>query len=771
MGGQVVEGKFGNALDPVEQEKLVLPEGEVEFGLKKIPVPAGRTVEPLTWYNDKFCALMTSGENHLRKEVGFRKPTESSLNLGDFDWTVDLWFYPSRKTEEDGVLFEVGTGPRGENDEVTRMVLNKDLQKFIFFNDASGTQIDIPTKLEMKKWHHIAFTYDESQDKLSHYVNGSEISVVENVELKQLDEGPEDYMSLCRDGLWNRPLQGKIDELRFSEGVVYSGNFNLPGSLSPYTDGHRKEELTVGPSLLAEQNGEPFKLMDRKHLFIDDMLIDKMQDVEFVVNPPRKEEVVLTNIKGPFRKHLTVVEDEQGKIRIYNSAAKDYLQLHISDDGVHFIKPDLSGEFRGQKNYVIKEPVGGLGNPFIDPNGSGMTRWKYITGYHSRGTYLYTSPDGIEWTRKKTALIPFRNGTQSCTFYDDQRQLYVSYHRTGIHKTPGGATERASVVTQTGDLFTTIKYKPLTQQDYWDSAKVERIREPLPWYLDNGPLTPGDWGLEFPVKFRPDKADPVGTDLYITKAIKYPWAPDTYFAFPIVYFHYYSDGPVTRHELENPARGRGSGPIETQIAVSRNGLDWKRMYRPAYVGIGEHGGIDIKTAYIAQGMVRRGNEIWQYYFGEPHYHSAHIKIDEQRAVFRLVQRLDGFISIDSPYDKEAYITTKPFVFMGNTLTLNIDTDAAGYAQVGFLDENYNPIEGYTVDDCIYINGDFVDTEVEYMKNRSEITKISTDDDEDHSTISDMVITSKDLSGLEGRTVRLIFRMRGSKLYSMQFVNK
>ena len=80
-------------------------------------------------------------------------------------------------------------------------------------------------------------------------------------------------------------------------------------------------------------------------------------------------------------------------------------------------------------------------------------------------------------------------------------------------------------------------------------------------------------------------------------------------------------------------------------------------------------------------------------------------------------------------------------------------------------------DGYTVDDCIYINGDFIDTEIEYMKNRSEIYKISSDDDEDHTTLSDKVKTSSDLSELEGRTVRLQFRMRGSKLYSMQFVQK
>jgi hypothetical protein len=91
--------------------------------------------------------------------------------------------------------------------------------------------------------------------------------------------------------------------------------------------------------------------------------------------------------------------------------------------------------------------------------------------------------------------------------------------------------------------------------------------------------------------------------------------------------------------------------------------------------------------------------------------------------------------------------TKPLTFEGNRLVLNIDTDATGYAQVGFQDESGNPIEGFTVDDCVYINGDFVDKEVEWLRK------------------------GFDVSELEGRTVRLVFRMRGSKLYAMQFVRR
>ena len=91
--------------------------------------------------------------------------------------------------------------------------------------------------------------------------------------------------------------------------------------------------------------------------------------------------------------------------------------------------------------------------------------------------------------------------------------------------------------------------------------------------------------------------------------------------------------------------------------------------------------------------------------------------------------------------------TKPFTFDGNRLILNIDTDAAGFAQVGFLDERGEPIDGFRVDDCVYINGDFIDTAVEWS------TK------------------GTDVSELAGRPVRLVFRMRGTKLYSMQFVDR
>lgn len=745
LGGQIVAGHYGNALLLADREPLEVPRGEEkfeEFGFVQMAPPEGRTTAPLSWHNADFAALMTSGEKHLRKEVEFVDPTGTGLNLGAFDWTVEFWYAPAGEAgAREGVVFEIGAGPRGDSDLVTQLRWERDA--FVLANAASGTVLRIPT-LVADGWRHYAFTYDAGERQLRHYVDGTRQPLPAQASLAALPQGDEAWFTVGRDGTWSHPLRGMLDELRFSRGIVYAGEFEPPASFAPQPE---PVVLQAGPPLLFGEGGDtgrPLPLGSRKHLFIDGAILARNDGAQFVVNPPRKAELVMGDIEGAFRKHLTVVEGDDGVIRIYNSVEDDHLAVYTSLDGIHFEHPDLGrGVVNGRRNIVIAENVGGLGNPFWDPQAPPPERWKYFSDYKRRGIYLFTSPDGFEWKRHPTAVLPFRSGTQSSTFYDDQRRLYVSYHRSGIFHTPAGDTQRSSVVTEHADLRRPLPFEPIGQREYRELAKRYPLREPLPWFTDNGPLTPGGFGMEFPHRFDPAPEDPVGVDFYLTKAMKYPWAPDTYLAFPVGYFHYENDGPPTRRILGMPERGRGSGPLETQLAVSRNGLDWQRHPRPAYVGIGLHAGRDVKTAYIAHGMIRRGPEIWQYYFGETQYHSAHTHDPDGRGVYRLVQRLDGFVSLDSPYDREVTVVTKPLVFAGDTLELNIDTDALGYAQVGFLDEQGRPIEGFSVDDCIYINGDFIATDVEWLG-------------------------GKDVSALAGRTVQLVFRMRGSKLYAMQF---
>jgi hypothetical protein len=267
-----------------------------------------------------------------------------------------------------------------------------------------------------------------------------------------------------------------------------------------------------------------------------------------------------------------------------------------------------------------------------------------------------------------------------------------------------------------------------------------------PWWLDNGPLAPAGPSLEYPIAMARDPAlDPPATDLYNTRALKYPWAPDAYLAFPLWYFHYEHDGPPARQALADPKRGLGSGLVEVQLAVSRDGLRWKRYPRPAYVPVGEQDGYPVRRPYVAFGMVRRGDEVWQYSYTRSSYHSPYGRAPRKPAVQRLVQRLDGFVSADAPYEQEGVLVTHPLRFAGERLVLNVDTGATGWAQVGFLDERGAPIPGFAVEDCVFVNGSFVAHPVEWLER------------------------GHDVSSLAGRTVQLVVRMRGASLYALQFV--
>lgn len=752
-GGEIVPGKFGNALRATEQPKLDLSSAARFTGFEnKSKLNLTRKTPPMDWSNADFCALMTRGEKHLRQEVGFGSPTRSELNLGAADWTVEFWYQPGAASDADGVVLELGPGPRGEDDRVTQLVLNRASGSFTLVNQPSATSLKIPSspqalRDDSKSWSHLAFVYDAKNHQLRHFVNGRLQPLPVRCELQPLSPGDEDYLSIGRDGAWQRPLPGSIDEFRVSNEQVYTSDFTPPESFSKYNRAeYHPPKLTAGPPLLFADDKKTrgnniVDLGGRKYLFIDDALLAESEHLEFTVNPPRFAERVLDDVQG----HLVVWQDEEGLIRMYYNAGGKQLGVLTSRDGVHWDKPKLNPTGRDASNIVINDPVG-LGTLFVDSNAPPEERIKYLSGYDGRGIYVYTSPDGYHFRRNETAALPFRAASQSTAYYDDQRQKYVAFHRSDMAETVGGHTERSFVMTETADPLRPWPFRPISLAEHLEVAKQRRIGNLLPWYLDNGPLTPPGFGIEYPTVFGPtDGFDPIATDVYVPKNVKYAWAPDTYLAFPIVYFHYHDDGPAARQELGKREQQRGSGTLETQLAVSRDGIHWQRYPRPAYIKIGRHAGLDIHKNYIAHGLVHRGDEIWQYYLGSEQYHSDWGK-GGREAVFRVVQRFDGFVSADTPYSG-GRLVTRPLKFTGNRLVLNIDTGAAGYAQVGLLDEAGKSIPGFNTDQCIYINGDFMNTEVEWLNHGG------------------------DVSSLSGKTVRLEIVSRGTKLYSLQFVTR
>src|SRR5262249_47982215 len=146
----------------------------VLFGLVPAPKAAGRTVEPMNWMNAKFAAFFTSGEKHLRTP-GFANASDTRLNLGSADWSVEFWYSAQKQAE--GVVFEIGEGPRGENDHVTRLSIAASGREFVLYNQPSGAMMHIPSDAAAlrpgaESWHHFTFVYEAASGQVRHYVDG-----------------------------------------------------------------------------------------------------------------------------------------------------------------------------------------------------------------------------------------------------------------------------------------------------------------------------------------------------------------------------------------------------------------------------------------------------------------------------------------------------------------------------------------------------------------------------------------------------------------------
>jgi hypothetical protein len=746
-GGRLEPGRFGRALrvvppgplPPLEALAAGLDEDDaVRSGLRPPPDPApDRAVEPMTWANAHFAAALVHGEPHLRG-APTTHPTASALNLGGGDFTVEAWLRLDPGAAGEGVLLELGSGPRGGEAPVTRLSLHPAEGRFELVNTPSETRLAIPTDAGAlaDAWAHVAFAYDAQRGVLRHFVDGRLQGAPLRVRLAPLPPGAGDYASIGRDGRWERPLPGAVDELRVSDAALYAADFAPPGSLSRRA-GAPPPPPPSGPPLRFPDGRSPprtIELGGDKHVFLDDALLARHEHLRFQAHPARLEEVVLEADVG----WASVVEDEAGRVRLYGECPGGTC-LWLAEDGVHFAPWEGPG---GRGPLVAADPAR-RGSVYLDPSAPPAERWKLLSGSAERGLWLHTSADGLAFTRNEVTALPFAAGSAPTAWVDDQRGLTVAHLRSDAGRTAAGRTERSFLRAETDDPLRPWPFTPLPTRHGDASEADDRVAW---WWLDNGPLAPAGPSRELPVALARDPhLDPEATDLYNTRALKYPWAPDAYLAFPLWYFHYERAAPPARAALAAPERGRGSGVVEVQLATSRDGLRWTRHPRPAYVPIGEHRGYPIRRPYIAFGLVRRGAELWQYVYSRSSPHSPHGPAPRPPVVHRLVQRLDGFVSADAPYDREATLVTHPLRFAGGQLVLNVDTGATGWAQVGFLDERGQPVPGYGVDDCVYVNGNEVAYPVEWLAQ------------------------GRDVSPLAGRTVQLVIRMRGASLYALQFV--
>jgi hypothetical protein len=463
--------------------------------------------------------------------------------------------------------------------------------------------------------------------------------------------------------------------------------------------------------------GDAHRVGTQKQLFIDELLIGSKSNVRLTMNPPVKTQernvvaehpweelelgwVNVLEVNGVYKMWYGCesigkgarqdTEAEQEQYRIVN------LCYATSGDGIKWEKPALGLiEFRGSRqNNIVMRNV--FGTVFLDPRKIDGNLYKLAGSRRpNKGLEIFTSPDGLRWEpfRDQPVLSKGYFDTQNQIFWDEAVNGYVTFVRRWV-----GFSEKRS---------------PLCCRKVGRSVSQDLSKWPEP-----------------EIVYGHDELDPVESDPYNASVIKYPGAANVYLMFPSAYFHI-------------PNR-KNDGPLDIQLATSRDGIKWQRIQRDPYVRLGVDGAFDDGSIYMAVGMFVKGPEVWMYYVAYDFIHGALDLKRNRRAgvISRVVQRLDGFVSADAAYTG-GELTTIPIVFEGGELSLNLDTGALGETRVELLDENGRIVPGFSANECDPINGNYIARTVTWNK-------------------------KKDLSHLAGKVIKLRFMMRNTKLYAFQF---
>lgn len=108
-------------------------------------------------------------------------------------------------------------------------------------------------------------------------------------------------------------------------------------------------------------------------------------------------------------------------------------------------------------------------------------------------------------------------------------------------------------------------------------------------------------------------------------------------------------------------------------------------------------------------------------------------------------QLDRFVAAVAGTEGGTF-TTPPLHFSGNQLQLNVKVQPGGSLRIGLLDEQGQPIAGYSVNDCIPIVGDSLSVTVKW-------------------------INSDEFDFRMNAATRLQFEMTSVELYGFQFTRR
>jgi hypothetical protein len=517
---------------------------------------------------------------------------------------------------------------------------------------------------------------------------------------------------------------------------------------------------------------------NRLELFVDKHLIEELHGARLKLAEPKSAGLAL-DFKKPWEGihpyYMNIVQDGKkcmmyyrgveceklGEVGMKDGYDREWTCYAESMDGIHWEKPELGlYEVMGtKKNNVVlagEPPFSSDFMAFLDtkPGVPESERFKSTSGMGSNmncfrkkwlplersGIHSFVSPDGIHWKKFRKERI-FDDGTRTFdgmnqAFWSEHEQCYVLYYRQ-------------HTVRDTLELVTTDKHR----EEY---AKTV-ARTTSPDFVNWSGRHMLDWGGRHPTHLE---------CIYCNGLRPYFRAPHIYIGLATRFMQ--GRSAITEEQAaplaealvaagwQDPRKWFGDATPQnwlrndcndTCMITSRGGDKVDRTFGEAFVrpGLGCNNWTS-RTNYTTLGVVQTGPAELSLYTLR-NYAQANPWLE------RLTIRLDGFASVNAPYEG-GELLTKPFQFSGKELVINYATGASGFVKVEIQEDNpaYEVADpeppgrvtpGFTADDCGEIIGDEIERVVTWKGN-------------------------PDVSKLAGKHVRLRFLMKDADLYSFRF---
>lgn len=472
--------------------------------------------------------------------------------------------------------------------------------------------------------------------------------------------------------------------------------------------------------------GSVVSIGDRRELFVDRFLIDRLDGAELRLHAPQPREVVVRFDRpweGPFVGYITVLQDDdrlrmyyRGRPRAGRDGSDDEVTCYAeSRDGVHWEKPNLRlFEVDGtlDNNVILAGATPASHNfcPFKDanPDCPADERYKALGGISPNGLIAFVSPDGIRWRKLRDEPVYTDSGwafdSQNVAFWSTTERKYVLYYRKVPEKV-------RAIARSTSDDFRT-----------WSQPEMMT-------YSDTNSSKPSH-------------------HLYVNQTHPYVRAPHMYLGVAARFMP--GRRVVTDAEAKEigVAKGYAGDCSDVVLLSTRGGNRYEREFGEAFVrpGLGAENWVS-RTNYPALGIVETAaGELSLYLeknYGQP---SIHLR--------RYTLRSDGFASLHAGA-RGGEMVTRPLRFGDaksaeqaggqgkRELELNFATSAAGSIQVEIQDEAGKPIEGFALADADAIVGDRI-AQAAAWRGKS------------------------DVGSLAGRVVRLRFVLDDADVYALRF---